>query len=341
MGGGDSTVVHGGGGLWWVHPHTTATYHFCNKKIFECVRNTQLTESVSVHRQSRTVLGLRVWKWREEIPPFLVCDPTYIETYPPPSTTHYFSSDYEVQSISTTTYAPPSLSSNMSPAVRYEYEASNTASSCCTHSPPQSILVLILCFYSWFSSSVQHIIYRRSNTGTKFLPLTYSLLVQYHSCDFGIRRRSNTTMSSKLVKKLLQQTTLPTTNNNLGNDINPIPKRKNKSAKLQPIPKSKEEIVHEQAQSLLRLDSAVKKHSSNTAQRSFQRHTSNLNHQQNARRVLKRNVGGISNSRSSSSSFASKLHERSFDKERHKREEEEGYFEDLARALKKAKKGKK
>ena len=148
-------------------------------------------------------------------------------------------------------------------------------------------------------------------------------------------------MSSKLVRKLLQQATLPPTNNNLGNDINPIPKRKNKSAKLQPIPKSKEEIVHEQAQSLLRLDSAVKKHSSNTAQRSFQRHTSNLNHQQNARRVLKRNVGGISNSRSSSSSFASKLHERSFDKERHKREEQEGYFEDLARALEKAKKGKK
>ena len=201
--------------------------------------------------------------------------------------------------------------------------------------------MLILCSFSLFSSSVQHIIYRRSNTGTKFLPLIYFLLVQYQSCGFGIRRRSNTTMSSKLVRKLLQQATLPPTNNNLGNDINPIPKRKNKSAKLQPIPKSKEEIVHEQAQSLLRLDSAVKKHSSNTAQRSFQRHTSNLNHQQNARRVLKRNVGGISNSRSSSSSFASKLHEMSFDKARHKRKLEEGYFEDLARALEKAKKGKK
>ena len=98
--------------------------------------------------------------------------------------------------------------------------------------------------------------------------------------------------------------------------------------------------MHEQAQSLLRLDSAVQKHSSNTAQRSFRRHTSNLDNQQSARRVLIRNIGGISNSRSSSSSFASKLHERSFDKVRHKQKEEEGYFEDLARALKKAKKGK-
>ena len=186
---------------------------------------------------------------------------------------------------------------------------------------------------------MQHIIYRRSNTGTKFLPLIYFLLVQYHSCSFGIRRLSNTTMSSKLVRKLLQHTTLPPTNNNVRNDPKPISKRKIKSAKLQSIPKSKEEIVHEQAQSLLRLDCAVKKHSSNTAQRSLQRHTSNLNHQQNARHALRKNLGGMSNSRSSSS--CSKMHERTFNKERHERKEEEGYFEDLARALKKAKKGKK
>ena len=185
---------------------------------------------------------------------------------------------------------------------------------------------------------MQHIIYRRSNTGTKFLHLIYSLLLQYHSCGFGRRSLSNTTMSSKLVKKLLQQTTLPP--NNVGNDPNTISKRRIKSATMHMnITKATEEIVHEQAQSLLRLDCAVKKHSSNTAQRSLQRHTSNLNHQQNARHALRKNLGGMSNSRSSSS--CSKMHERTFNKERHERKEEEGYFEDLARALKKAKKGKK
>lgn len=108
-----------------------------------------------------------------------------------------------------------------------------------------------------------------------------------------------------------------------------------------PMTISKEEILREQAQSLLRLDTAVKKYSSDTAQRSFQRHTSNLNHNKRELRALKRNRGGMSNSRSSSSSFANKPHERSFDRERARRRKEEGYFEDLARALKKAKKSEK
>lgn len=149
-------------------------------------------------------------------------------------------------------------------------------------------------------------------------------------------------MSSKLVRKLLQQTTIPLGNNNVGNGHTPItPKRKIISASITPMKVSKEEVLQEQAQSLLRLDTAVKKYSSNTAQRSFQRHTSSLNHKKRELLASKRNRGGLSNSRSSSSSFAKKTHERSFDKERAKRRKDEGYFEDLARALKKAKKSKK
>ncbi len=127
----------------------------------------------------------------------------------------------------------------------------------------------------------------------------------------------------------------------MGNGHTPTLKTKIMSANMTPMTISKEEILREQAQSLLRLDTAVKKYSSNTAQRSFHRHTSNLNHKKRELRALKRNRGGMSNSRSSSSSFANKPHERSFDKERAKRRKEEGYFEDLARALKKAKKSKK
>jgi len=149
-------------------------------------------------------------------------------------------------------------------------------------------------------------------------------------------------MSSKLVKKLLHHTTTPPTKNNFDSSHQILlQKRKIKSVKVPTKVTSKEDIVQEQAQSLLRLDSAVKKYSSNTANKSFQRHTNNLKQQQRVQNALKRNVGGISNSRSSSSSFSQKPHEKSFDKERDKQRKEEGYFEDLARALKKAKKNKK
>jgi hypothetical protein len=149
-------------------------------------------------------------------------------------------------------------------------------------------------------------------------------------------------MSSKLVKKLLQQTTVPPTNNNFDSSHQTLSqKRKIEPVKVQTKVTSKEDTIHEQAQALLRLDSAVKKYSSNTANKTFQRHTNNLKQHQRVQNALKRNVGGISNTRSSSSSFAQKPHERSFDKERDKRRKEEGYFEDLARALKKAKESKK
>lgn len=127
----------------------------------------------------------------------------------------------------------------------------------------------------------------------------------------------------------------------VGNGHPSAPKRKVKSAKRTPLTVSTEDILQEQTQSLLRLDGAVKKYTSNTAKRSFHRHSSNLHHNQRTQNDLKRNLGGLSNSRSSISSFAKRPHEKSFDKERDKRRREEGYFEDLAKALKKAKRGKK
>ena len=153
-------------------------------------------------------------------------------------------------------------------------------------------------------------------------------------------------MSSKLVKKLLQQTTVPLANNEHydGDTQQWTRKRNNKAVSISSESKvSKEDMVQEHVQSLLRLDNLVQRYSSSTAQKSFDRQTSNLKKRQK-QNDLKRNAGssgGISNSRSSSSSFALKPHERRFDKEGEKRRREEGYYEDLARALKKANKSKK
>mmetsp|Transcript_15125 Transcript_15125/g.32832 ORF Transcript_15125/g.32832 Transcript_15125/m.32832 type:complete len:155 (-) Transcript_15125:99-563(-) len=148
-------------------------------------------------------------------------------------------------------------------------------------------------------------------------------------------------MSSKLVKKLLQQTAVPLTNNEYDNDskkrsgIRNINSATNKSK----TKVSKEEMVQEHIQSLLRLDTMVQQYSSSTAKKSFDRKSSIIKKQQKQKHSLKRNAGGISNSRSSCSSFAQKPHEESFDKKKEKRRKQEGYFEDLAKALKKVKKG--
>jgi len=101
-------------------------------------------------------------------------------------------------------------------------------------------------------------------------------------------------------------------------------------------------MVQEHVQSILRLDNLVQRYSSSTAQKSFDRHSSNIKQQQKQKQNLKKNVGSrVSNSRSSSSSFAQKTHKATYDKKEEKRKREEGYFEDLAKALKKAKKSKK
>lgn len=150
-------------------------------------------------------------------------------------------------------------------------------------------------------------------------------------------------MSSKLVKKLLQQTALPLTNN----EYDDTSEHQSRNKNINPAPKSsrvnvsKERLVEEHVQSILRLDGLVQKYSSATAQKSFNRHSSNIKQQQKQKQNLKRNLKSIGNSRSSSSSFAQKPHEATFDKKEAKRRREEGYFEDLAKALKKAKKNKK
>ena len=150
-------------------------------------------------------------------------------------------------------------------------------------------------------------------------------------------------MSSKLVKKLLQQTAVPVTSSE--HDDGSQHRSRNRyieSKKSKSTPKvSKEDMVQEHVQSLLRLDQLINKHSSKTANDSFDRHSSNIKRDQKQKQSLKRkNAAGaaVSNSRSSSSSFSQKPHEKRFDKQREKRNKEEGYFEDLARALKKAKK---
>ena len=147
-------------------------------------------------------------------------------------------------------------------------------------------------------------------------------------------------MSSKLVKKLLHQATTQAANNE--HDVGGQKRSQNK--RFESIPRksttkvSKEEMMQEHVQSLLRLDNLVQKYSSSTAKKSFDRHSSDLKHKQ--KQKLKTKTGGVGNSRSSSSSFSQKPHEKRFDKERVKRKKEEGYFEDLAKALKKAKKNK-
>ena len=159
-------------------------------------------------------------------------------------------------------------------------------------------------------------------------------------------------MSSKLVKKLLLQTTNNSsslTNNNdgdygSGSYQDGSRKRKYKSSTITNTPSAlnevvtKEEIINEHVQSLLRLDNLSQQYSSGTAHKSFDRLSSNTKRQAKERKVASKSI--ISNSRSNSSSFTQKPHESRFDKKRDKVEKEEKYYGDLARALRKASKKK-
>lgn len=148
-------------------------------------------------------------------------------------------------------------------------------------------------------------------------------------------------MSSKLVKKLLQQTTTQPSDNNEYDDGNSSEKQKHGKYVTKSktnVKVSKEEMIQEHVQSMLRLDNLVQRYSSSTTQKSFNRHTTNIKQQSKKRRSNVEGASAIGNSRSSSSSFTQKPHQKRFDKESAKRSKEEGYYEDLARALKKAKK---
>ena len=159
-------------------------------------------------------------------------------------------------------------------------------------------------------------------------------------------------MSSKLVKKLLLQTTnnnsSPTSNNegdyDSGSYQDRSRKRKYKSSTITNTSISlnevvtKEEMINEHVQSLLRLDNLSQQYSSGTAHKSFDRLSSNMKQQAKERKIASKSI--ISNSRSNSSSFTQKPHESRFDKKRDKVEKEEKYYGDLARALRKASKKK-
>ena len=133
-------------------------------------------------------------------------------------------------------------------------------------------------------------------------------------------------MSSKLVKKLLLQTTNNSsslTSNNegdygSGSYQDRSRKRKHKSSTITKTPTTpnelvtKEEMINEHVQSLLRLDNLSQKYSSGTAHKSFDRLSSNMKQEAKERKVASKSI--ISNSRSNSSSFTQKLHESRFDK---------------------------
>lgn len=147
-------------------------------------------------------------------------------------------------------------------------------------------------------------------------------------------------MSSKLVKKLLQQTSATLTASEHDAVSNPMQSRKRK---LPPVPQlivTKEDVIQEHINSIIRLDNIIQKGSTKTTQKSYARQSTKLKQQQKQVQQAKSNAARVSNSRSSGSLFTQKPHEATYDKEKDKKRKEESYYEDLAKALKKAKKKK-
>ena len=149
-------------------------------------------------------------------------------------------------------------------------------------------------------------------------------------------------MSSKLVKKLLQQTnrSLSTTEEEDGWELQ---SRKRKAVTKVPSNDgpTKEDMLQSHIQSILRLDDRIQSNASKTAKKSFTRHSSNMKKQQKALSSSKKNAAGVGNSRSSTSSFAKKKHEPTYDKVKARQQKDEDYFEGVAKALRKAKKKRK
>ena len=96
----------------------------------------------------------------------------------------------------------------------------------------------------------------------------------------------------------------------------------------------KDTAVQDQINRILSLDTAVSRYASSTVRKSFDRRSDDIKLERKRRRAA------LSNSRGTASAIAQKPHERRYDKQttNDKRQREEGYFEDLARALKKGKK---
>ena len=148
-------------------------------------------------------------------------------------------------------------------------------------------------------------------------------------------------MSSKLVKKLLLQATTPLVSSNEDVVDGNQSKRKKTINSTQKVFISKEDIVQEHIDSILRLDNLTQSYTSSTAKRSFDRKATSIKQQSKNRRNLIKNREKISNSRSSSSTFSQKPQEERYDKKRDKRRREEKSISNLAKAMKKMKKRKK
>ena len=144
-------------------------------------------------------------------------------------------------------------------------------------------------------------------------------------------------MSSKLVKKLLHQTSAPLRRAEDAIDDRGL-KRKSRSAPSTAA-KTKDELVQDHIQSMLRIDSLIESQSSKMAKRSFTRQSHELKRRQKERQAAKKTSTG--NTRGSSSIFSQQKYSRTYNKARDKKEKEEEYFNDIARALKKAKKSSK
>jgi len=150
-------------------------------------------------------------------------------------------------------------------------------------------------------------------------------------------------MSSKLVKKLLQRAMTA----DAGSAVTtPASTHKNELSvnKRTGSPSTRQDTaVQDQISRILSLDAAVSRYASSTARKSFDRRSDDIKRECKRRRDATGGAKGVvtalSNSRGTASAIAQKPHERRYDKQTVKRQREEGYFEDLARALKKGRKG--
>lgn len=146
-------------------------------------------------------------------------------------------------------------------------------------------------------------------------------------------------MSTKLVKKLLAATS----HNNDDTAEHAAAdeqsrKRKIKSSRTAAATPTKEEMMQSHLQSILSLDSKIQHRTSSIALKSLERVKRNQKQVAKSRSKVKE-LGGISNSRSSASEFMKRKQEPTLNKRRSREEREEDYFRGVAKALKKAKKG--
>ena len=146
-------------------------------------------------------------------------------------------------------------------------------------------------------------------------------------------------MSSKLVKKLLlAQTTTPLLNSedvDGGNIADSKRKRKRKITTATPTNiASREDIVQEHIQSLLRFDDLTARYTTSKATKAFNRQSTLIKSQTKEGKKSKKTP--MSNSRSCSSLFAKKEHERRYDKKWDAKKKEKEHFSELRRALNKA-----